>query len=74
MHRFQNTSAYKFQDPGLHAEYDDGTDLEVVDGFDWFVEAGELSQSVRLTPKGLALPADYDNVFEMSVDDIDITR
>ena len=45
-----------------------------MDGYDWFVEAGELSQSVRLAPKGLALPADYDNVFGMSVDDLDIQR
>lgn len=59
---------------GLHAEYDNGTDLDVVDGFEWFVEAGELVQSVRLAPKGLALPDDYDNAFDMSLDDIDIQR
>jgi hypothetical protein len=48
--------------------------LDIVGGFDWFVEEGELVQSVRLTPKGLTLPADYDNAFNMSVDDINIQR
>jgi len=66
------SNAYKFQDPGLHEDFDNGTDLEVRGGYDWFAEVGELVQSVRLAPKDLALPDDYDNTFDMSVADINI--